>query len=177
MSLVHSLTLLIQGFLTPAHLHFVRNHGAVPNVDEARLRDWRIRVHGLVQRECSFSIEELKEKFQVVTLPVTLCCAGNRRKEQNIVRKSLGFSWGPAGGEFKPFVKCASEPSCDLRSSVSTALWTGVYLADVLDYVKPTPRKAKHVIFEGADELPKGPYGTSQRISLASKRDRGMLIG
>ena len=74
-----------------------------------------------------------------MTVPITLVCAGNRRKEQNVVQKSLGFNWG-AGG-------------------LSTALFTGVYLADVLDYVRPS-RKAKHVIFEGRDKLPKGPYGT-----------------
>ncbi|KAL4248390.1 Nitrate reductase [Abortiporus biennis] len=144
------------GFLTPAHLHFVRNHGAVPRVDETKLRNWRIRVHGLLERECSFSIQDLKDKFQVVTLPVTLVCAGNRRKEQNVVRKSLGFNWG-AGG-------------------VSTALWTGVYLADILEYVKPFYKEAKHVIFEGDDELPNGPYGTSQRSSVAREKRNGILI-
>lgn len=60
---------------------------------------------------------------------------------------------------------------------VSTALWTGVYLHEVLDYVKPRRPKAKHVIFEGADELPKGPYGTSQRLSWAMDPERGMMIG
>lgn len=60
--------------------------------------DWKIRIHGLVQQEAEFSIQDLAEKFQVVTLPVTICCAGNRRKEQNVVRKSLGFSWGAGGG-------------------------------------------------------------------------------
>jgi DMSO/TMAO reductase YedYZ molybdopterin-dependent catalytic subunit len=87
----------------------------------------------------TFTLADLLTKFQVVTLPVTLVCAGNRRKEQNIVQKSLGFSWG-AGG-------------------LSTALFTGVYLCDILEYVKPT-NKAKHVIFEGCDDLPNGPYGT-----------------
>ena len=29
-------------------------------------------------------------------LPVAQVCAGNRRKEQNMVKKSKGFSWGPA---------------------------------------------------------------------------------
>ena len=60
---------------------------------------------------------------------------------------------------------------------VSTALWTGVYLADVLEYVQPIRGEARHVIFEGADSLPKGPYGTSQRLSWAVSRDKGMLIG
>ncbi|GBE78768.1 Nitrate reductase [NADPH] [Sparassis crispa] len=145
------------GFITPAHLHFVRNHGAVPTFDEVKLRDWKIHIHGLVRTECMLSLQDLRERFQVVTLPVTLVCAGNRRKEQNVVRKSLGFSWGAAG--------------------VSTALWTGVYLADVLEYVQPIRPQARHVIFEGGDTtLPNGPYGTSQRLSWAANKERGMLI-
>ena len=61
--------------------------------------------------------------------------------------------------------------------AVSTALWTGVYLSDILDYVKPHRRVAKHVIFEGADDLPQGPYGTSQLLSKARNKENGMLIG
>ena len=60
---------------------------------------------------------------------------------------------------------------------MSTALWTGVYLADVLEFVRPKRGEAKHVIFEGGDSLPNGPYGTSQRLSWAANKDRGMLIG
>ena len=119
--------------------------------------EWTIRIHGLVAHETSLSIRELAERFQVVTLPVTIVCAGNRRREQNVVRKSLGFDWGTAG--------------------VSTALWTGVYLADVLAYVRPETGRAKHVIFEGADALPKGPYGTSQKLSWAADRTKGMMLG
>ncbi|KAI0962720.1 hypothetical protein AcW1_000015 [Taiwanofungus camphoratus] len=150
-------SLFSAGFITPSHLHFVRNHGAVPTIDEEKLRDWKIRIHGLVEHECSFTLQELKRGFEVVTLPVTLVCAGNRRKEQNILRKSLGFSWGSGG--------------------VSTALWTGVYLSDILNFVKPIRGRAKHVIFEGGDtNLPNGPYGTSQRLSWAASREKGMLI-
>jgi len=87
----------------------------------------------------TLTLADLRTMFRVVTVPITLVCAGNRRKEQNVVQKSLGFSWGAAG--------------------LSTALFTGVYLADVLDYIQPT-RKAKHVVFEGCDDLPNGPYGT-----------------
>lgn len=32
-----------------------------------------------------------------VTVLCTLTCAGNRRKEENMVKKTIGFSWGPAG--------------------------------------------------------------------------------
>jgi nitrate reductase (NAD(P)H) len=45
-------------------------------------------------------------------------------------------------------------------AGVSTALFTGVYLADLLALVKPK-KGARHVIFEGADKLPNGCYGTS----------------
>jgi nitrate reductase (NAD(P)H) len=93
----------------------------------------------LCSNPVTFSISDLCRKFDIVTVPVTLVCAGNRRKEQNVVQKSLGFSWGAAG--------------------LSTALFTGVYLTDVLDYVCPS-KQAKHVIFEGCDQLPNGPYGT-----------------
>ncbi|KAL4079389.1 hypothetical protein J3A83DRAFT_4409606 [Scleroderma citrinum] len=144
------------GFLTPAHLHFVRNHGAVPRVTEDIAKEWTVRIHGLVQREVSLTVQQLSQLFRIVTLPITFACAGNRRKEQNVVRKTLGFSWGAAG--------------------VSTALWTGVYLADILEFVRPKRGEAKHVIFEGEDNLPNGPYGTSQRLSWAANKDRGMLI-
>lgn len=158
------------GFLTPQNLFYVRSHGDTPRISVKQAQEWKLRIHGLVEREIEFSIQELKDKFQVVTLPVTLVCAGNRRKEQNMVLKGLGFNWGAAG--------------------VSTGLFTGVYLADILDYCKPRnpllssylpcdqhiPGRARHVIFEGADELPKGKYGTSQRLSWALDRSKGMLI-
>lgn len=158
------------GFLTPQNLFYVRSHGDTPRISVKQAHEWKLQVHGLVQKEIKFSIQDLKDRFQVVTLPVTLVCAGNRRKEQNMVLKGLGFNWGAAG--------------------VSTGLFTGVYLADILDYCKPRdpllsshpscaqhiPGRARHVIFEGADELPKGKYGTSQRLSWAMDRSKGMLI-
>ncbi|KAJ1324614.1 nitrate reductase (NAD(P)H) [Microdochium nivale] len=158
------------GFLTPQNLFYVRNHGAVPDVTQHQAQNWKMRVHGLVEREMEFSIQDLKDKFPTVTLPITLVCAGNRRKEQNVVTKGLGFNWGAAG--------------------VSTGLFTGVYLSDILKYCQPkrpllssypsydtvVPGRARHVVFEGIDELPKGKYGTSQRLSWAMDQEKGMLI-
>lgn len=103
-----------------------------------------------------------------VCLPLGIPCIAltvifsllDRRKEQNVVEKGLGFSWGAAG--------------------LSTALFTGVYLSDILKFVKPSPtsdgRRPKHVVFEGVDSLPQGPYGTSQKLSLARDKSKGMLI-
>lgn len=137
-------------------------------MSESDARTWAVKIHGLVEREVEFTLQDLKSKFETVTLPVTLVCAGNRRKEQNMVAKGLGFNWGAAG--------------------VSNGLFTGVYLADVLEYCKPikpigafpynrdVPGRARHVIFEGCDELPRGRYGTSQRLQWARDRSKGMLL-
>jgi nitrate reductase (NAD(P)H) len=135
----------------------VRTHGAVPRVDKQGAAGWTLKVHGLVEKELELTIEDLKKNFTVVSLPMTLACASSRRKEQNMVSQTIGFNWGPG--------------------ALSTALFTGVYLADVLDAVKPIRGKAKHVVFEGADQLPNGPYGTSQKLSWAADRSKGMLIG
>ncbi|PPQ70964.1 hypothetical protein CVT25_012099 [Psilocybe cyanescens] len=147
--------LYAEGFITSSNLFFVRNHGAVPKIDQERADNWQLKVHGLCANPTTLTLEDLRTKFQVVTIPITLVCAGNRRKEQNVVQQSLGFSWGAAG--------------------LSTALFTGVYLADILAFVHPN-RWAKHVVFEGADELPNGPYGTSQLLSWATDAQKRMII-
>jgi nitrate reductase (NAD(P)H) len=139
----------------------------VPQVTREEASNWTVEISGLVNRPCTLTLADLVDprKFQTVTLPVTLVCAGNRRKEQNVVKKSLGFSWGPAG--------------------LSTALFTGVYLADVLEYVQPRAegvtgqpdyRRPEHVVFEGAEDLPNGKYGTSQHYRWARNKEKGMLL-
>jgi nitrate reductase (NAD(P)H) len=70
--------------------------------------------------------------YEQLTYPVTLVCAGNRRKEQNLVRKSKGFSWGAAG--------------------CSTALFTGCMMWEVIKRAKPK-RNGRYVCMEGADPL------------------------
>lgn len=85
-----------------------------------------------MQNPFTFTLRDLLTEYNNVTYPVTLVCAGNRRKEQNVVRKTKGFSWGAAG--------------------VSNALWTGVAMADIIAKAKPT-RKGKYVCMEGADKL------------------------
>lgn len=41
---------------------------------------------------------------------------------------------------------------------------------------RDSPGKAKHVIFEGIDELPKGKYGTSQRLKWCQDKSKGMMV-
>lgn len=88
--------------------------------------------NSLVEKPIVLSFKQILSEFDQITAPVTMVCAGNRRKEQNQVRKSKGFSWGAAG--------------------VSTALFTGPMLADIIRRAKPL-RKAKFVCMEGADKL------------------------
>lgn len=144
-----------EGFLTSPDLFYVRNHGAVPEVQDSECLDWEFSVEGLVQNPLKITLRDLLQDYENVTYPITLVCAGNRRKEQNLVRKSKGFSWGPAG--------------------VSTALFTGVVMRDIIERAKPL-RKAKYVCMEGADKLPNGYYGTSVKLNWVMDPNRGIMM-
>lgn len=144
-----------EGFLTSPELFYVRNHGAVPEVDDASISDWEFSIEGLVERPITMTLKHLIAEHEQITVPITLVCAGNRRKEQNQVRKSKGFSWGAAG--------------------VSTALWTGVPIGELIRRACPM-RGAKYVCMEGADKLPNGYYGTCVKLNWAMDPNRGIML-
>lgn len=144
-----------EGFLTSPELFYVRNHGAVPEVKDEEIPDWEFSVEGLVDQPLKLTLRDLLRDYHQKTYPVTLVCAGNRRKEQNVVRKTKGFSWGAAG--------------------VSTAIFTGVSMSDLLVKAKPK-RGARYVCMEGADKLPNGFYGTSVKLNWAMDPNRGMML-
>lgn len=77
------------GYVTPNHLHFVRNHGPVPQLT---WEEHRIEITGLVNSPTTISMDDIAS-MPAITLPVTMVCAGNRRKEQNMVKQSIGFGW------------------------------------------------------------------------------------
>jgi nitrate reductase (NAD(P)H) len=106
-------------------------------------------------------------------LPVTLVCAGNRRKEQNMIRQTIGFNWGPSG--------------------VSTNVWKGTPLRALLEKagVSSTNMEGKHVEFIGIEDLPNkvgpGPfkdepwgklvkYGTSIPLAYAMNPANDVII-
>ncbi|KAI0482878.1 hypothetical protein GGR56DRAFT_212447 [Xylariaceae sp. FL0804] len=144
-----------EGFLTTPDLHYVRNHGAVPEVHDREVMDWELTIEGMVDNPIRMNLAQLMRDYEQVTYPVTLVCAGNRRKEQNVARKTKGFSWGAAG--------------------LSTALWTGTVIGDLLKAAKPK-RGAKYVCFEGADKLPNGCYGTSIKLNWAMDPNMGVMV-
>ena len=98
----------------------------------------------------------------IVSIPVTFICAGNRRKEQNLTKKTVGFDWG--------------------AGAVGNSVWTGVRLCDLLAAVGITRASKEHryVHFEGPlGELPQGKtgsYGTSIDIGWALDRERDVLL-
>ena len=144
-----------EGFLTSPELFYVRNHGPVPDVRDEDIANWEFTIEGLVDHPMTISLTQLIADYEQITCPITLVCAGNRRKEQNMVRKSKGFSWGAAG--------------------LSTALFTGVAMSEVIRRAKPQKR-AKYVCMEGADKLPNGYYGTSVKLNWVMDPNKGMML-
>src|SRR5919198_5453470 len=122
---------LAEGPLTAVDAFYVRGHGPVPEVDPAV---WRLRVHGLVERELDLSLTTLREAFRERTETATLQCAGNRRAGFMAIRDIPGEApWGPG--------------------ATGTATWSGVALGDVLALAGPL-REAAYVGFEGVDLCP-----------------------
>jgi sulfite oxidase len=125
------LAALAEAPITATDAFYVRGHGAVPELDPGA---FRLRVHGLVERELSLSLETLREAFREREVTATLQCAGNRRAGLVAIRDIPGEApWGPG--------------------ATGTATWTGVSLADVLALAGPN-RDAAHVGFDGADLCP-----------------------
>ncbi|KAJ1701527.1 hypothetical protein LUZ63_001306 [Rhynchospora breviuscula] len=150
--------LMHHGFITPVQLHYVRNHGYVPHADWAT---WTVEVTGLVKRPIRLTMDMLVNDFKPIEIPVTLVCAGNRRKEQNMTQQTIGFNWGPA--------------------AVSTSVWRGVRLCDILRRCGIMSRKdsALNVCFEGAEDLPGGggsKYGTSIKRDVAMDPSRDIML-
>ncbi|KAA8546358.1 hypothetical protein F0562_002903 [Nyssa sinensis] len=150
--------LMNHGFITPVPLHYVRNHGPVP---KGSWEDWTIEVCGLVKRPAQLTMDQLVKDFPSREFPATLVCAGNRRKEQNMVKQTIGFNWGAAG--------------------VSTSVWRGVPLHYILKKCGIFSRRkgSLNVCFEGAEDLPGGggsKYGTSIKKEIAMDPSRDIIL-
>lgn len=172
----HLSDLMAAGFFTPSHLHFVRNHGAVPKLE------WgthRLEVKGLLNqsqqqqhsrdaapsvggdsdtassvgiRSFTFSMDDLVRgnRFEIIELPVTISCDGNRRKELNMLRRTRGFNWGPG--------------------ATACSIWRGIRACDLINAgCGGVSRDARYVYFTGADELTGGHY--EMQLPIATVMD------
>jgi sulfite oxidase len=113
---------------TPLDAFYVRNHGPVPDIDPST---YRLRVGGLVERELTLTLDDLRA-LPARDVVATLQCAGNRRAAMAAVREIPGESaWGPG--------------------ATGTARWRGTSLRTVLD-AAGLRSEAAHVGFAGADD-------------------------
>jgi len=109
--------------VTPAGLHYLLIHFDIPPSDEG----WSLDIGGLVERPFSLSVAELRSEDSL-TIRATLECAGNGR------------------GQISP--RYPSVPW--LEEGVSTAEWTGVPLARLLERARLRDG-VKEIVFHGAD--------------------------
>lgn len=112
--------------ITPTDRMFIRNNLLTPDIDAAR---HRLTVKGLVEKELSFSIDELRKSFRTVRLQGMLECAGSGRSA--FVPTASGTRWLATGG-----MGC---PMCG-----------GVRLRDVMQAAGLKP-EAAHVAGQGGD--------------------------
>jgi len=143
----------IGGVVMPTARFYVRNHFRAPEIDASA---WRLEVTGLVERPLALGLHELS-RLPAETRVVTLECAGNGRYALD----------PPVDGE--PW----------RLGAVSTAEWTGVPLAEVLDRAGTLPA-AREVVFRGADRGEvagrAGEIHFERSLTLDTARDSQALL-
>ncbi|HEY7004427.1 MAG TPA: sulfite oxidase [Gaiellaceae bacterium] len=110
--------------VTPLGLHYTLNHYDIPLVDAG---SWRLSVGGLVERELSLSLDDVRAR-PAREVAVTMECAGNGRVEMSP----------------RPF----SQPW--LSEAVGTARWRGASLWPVLEEAG-VKEDAREIVFTGLD--------------------------
>lgn len=147
--------LLVENFITPTDLFFVRNHLPVPNIN---LKTYCLNIQGAT-KELKFSLCDLKNKFKKKSVIAVVQCAGNRRSEMVKIKPVKGLNW-QAG-------------------AIGNAVWSGVALTELLKQagIDLDCTQKKHLVFEGLDKGPEGSfYGASLPIELAKSLKDDIII-
>lgn len=146
---------LLDDALTPNDLFFVRCNGIPPETVD--VNNWTLTIEGeSAAQKKSYTLAELKAKFENITYQLTLECGGNGRKEFNPPAKGNQWSTGAVG--------CAA--------------WTGVRLRDVLRDVG-VKSNAVYVAYYGQDTHLSGQAGKvviSRGVPLAKAMEDESLI-
>jgi hypothetical protein len=103
--------LMLDNWITPRELFFIRHHHPVPVVDTS---NYTLKLGGKGVKPILISLHELRTHFHKKEVVATLQCGGNRRHGMNAVHKTSGIDWG--------------------FGAISTAKWGGVPLRDILLY-------------------------------------------
>lgn len=147
------------GLITPTKLHYVRSHGSVPRLAwESHKLEIFSDPPGMLE-PVELSMDEIVNDYPSIEIPVTIACDGIRRQEVNLVKRSAAFGWS-AGG-------------------VSTPLWTGVLVRDVLmsrNLSEQPPGQRWYLNFEGADEPSEGKYATSIPFAHAIDPNNDVML-
>ncbi|WP_427172855.1 sulfite oxidase [Arthrobacter sp. 92] len=145
----HSMPLeALRSEITPPGLHYILTHFDIPYIDEDA---WHLRIGGAVRRSLEINLKALR-RDPVISVPVTLECAGNGR---SLLRpRPLSQPWR--------------------LEAVGTAVWTGVPLAYLLAHAG-LEDDAVEVVFTGADAGVQGgvthQYARSLPIKEAMRPD------
>lgn len=112
--------------VTPNDRMFIRNNRLTPDID---VSSHRLAVKGLVDKELTFTVEELRKSFRAEKTQAMLECAGSGGGAYS--PRPSGTPWSPTGGMGCP-------------------MWTGVRLRDVLQ-AAGVKAGAVHVSGQGGD--------------------------
>ena len=115
----------LHGIITPNGLHFCRHHGGVADIN---YEDHRLIIHGLIDRELIFTMDDIKRMPSVNRIHFLECAANGGMEWRGAQLEALQFTHG----------------------MISCCEWTGVKLSTLLDECGIKP-KAKWLLAEGAD--------------------------
>lgn len=99
---------LLDDDVTPTERLFIRNNGLPP--DDTSPEGWTLTIDGEVNNPLELTIDDLRNRFEVVTQPMQLECGGNGR---------AGFNPPASGNQWTV-------------GAVGNPEWTGVRMRDVL---------------------------------------------
>ena len=125
--------------VTPTALHYVRTNFPIPSIDRLA---YALTVTGAVSAPRTFSWDALRA-LPAHELTVTMECAGNDR---------LGLTPLPAGEPWR-------------SGAVSTSVWRGVRLRDVLALVQPHDHVLE-IVARGADHGPRDDADTPGDVTF-----------
>ncbi len=147
---------VMDSYLTPTELFYIRSHFPAPRLDSA---SYRLHIGGAVRNPLSLSYQQLRD-LPSESRVATLECAGNSRVF--LVPQVAGAQWE--------------------LGAVGNAEWTGVPLADLLERAG-LEADACEVVLEGADRgvpveppIPPGPVSYARSLPRDKALQREVLI-
>jgi sulfite oxidase len=142
---------LIERYLTPQALLYVRSHGVIPHL----AGDHAIRFGGNGLRDADLTLAQFKAHFAERRIVATMQCAGNRRADLQLAGKTNGDPWEVG--------------------AIGNVEWTGVSLAEVLGELGIGDRREGYIACTAADvdkvEGETHPYEISISLQRAMTGD------